>query len=156
MFWSNIVKKRELKRLGCLKKFVFLEQLRLIRWGERLFRNCLGTWIGIEEMDKDLQKPQGKIWFLICICHGVRIGLYNWNFWNQILLKLFPFTKKDNKSLIYCFFSYFLCLMPWYLKFFHWGRLGVLGVLPSLDIERGASELLFVLFREMSCLWESR
>ena len=61
MFWSNIVKKRELKRLGCLKKFVFLEQLRLIRWGERLFRNCLGTWIGIEEMDKDLQKPQGKI-----------------------------------------------------------------------------------------------
>lgn len=61
MFWSNIVKKRELKRLGCLKKFVFLEQLRLIRWGERLFRNCLGTWIGIEEMDKDLQNPQGKI-----------------------------------------------------------------------------------------------
>ena len=61
MFWSNIVKKRELKRLGCLKKIVFLEQLRLIRWGERLFRNCLGTWIGIEEMDKDLQKPQGKI-----------------------------------------------------------------------------------------------
>ena len=44
-----------------LKKFVFLEQLRLIRWGERLFRNCLGTWIGIEEMDKDLQNPQGKI-----------------------------------------------------------------------------------------------
>lgn len=61
MFWSNIVKKRELKRLGCLKKFVFLEQLRLIRWGERLFRNCLGTWIGIEEMDKNLQNPQGKI-----------------------------------------------------------------------------------------------
>ncbi len=82
--------------------------------------------------------------------------IVHWNFWNQRLLKLFPFTKKDNKSLIYCFFSYFLCLMPWYLKFFHWGRLGVLGVLPSLDIERGASELLFVLFREMSCLWESR
>lgn len=110
MFWSNIVKKRELKRLGCLKKFVFLEQLRLIRWGERLFRNCLGTWIGIEEMDKDLQKPQGKIWFLICICHGVRIGLYNWNFWNQILLKLFPFTKKDNKVWFLVFFHIFCVL----------------------------------------------
>ena len=107
MFWSNIVKKRVLKRPDFWIKFVFFEQMRLIRWGERLFRNCLGTWISIEEMDKDLQNPQGKIWFLICICHGVRIGLYNWNFWNQILLKLFPFTKKDNKSLISCLFSYF-------------------------------------------------
>ena len=92
----------------------------------------------------------------IYICLGVRSGLCNWSFYSQIFLKLFPFTKKDNKVWFLVFFHIFLCLMPWYLKFFHWGRLGVLGVLVGLDIERGASELLFVLFRERSCLWESR
>lgn len=110
MFWSSIVKKRVLKRLGCLKKFVFLEQLRLTRWGERLLRNYLMSLSDTEEIDKDLLNPQGKIWFLICICHGVRIGLYNWNFWNQILLKLFPFTKKDNKVWFIVFFHIFCVL----------------------------------------------
>ena len=156
MFWSSIVKKRVLKRLGCLKKFVFLEQLRLTRWGERLLRNYLMSLSDTEEIDKDLLKIREKAWSLIYICLGVRSGLCNWSFYSQIFLKLFPFTKKDNKVWFLVFFHIFLCLMPWYLKFFHWGRLGVLGVLPSLDIERGASELLFVLFREMSCLWESR
>ena len=156
MFWSSIVKKRVLKRLGCLKKFVFLEQLRLTRWGERLLRNYLMSLSDTEEIDKDLLKIREKAWSLIYICLGVRSGLCNWSFYSQIFLKLFPFTKKDNKSLISCLFSYFLCLMPWYLKFFHWGRLGVLEVLVGLDIERGASKLLFVPFRERSCLWEFR
>lgn len=156
MFWSSIVKKRVLKRLGCLKKFVFLEQLRLTRWGERLLRNYLMSLSDTEEIDKDLLKIREKAWSLIYICLGVRSGLCNWSFYSQIFLKLFPFTKKDNKVWFLVFFHIFLCLMPWYLKFFHWGRLGVLGVLVGLDIERGASELLFVLFRERSCLWESR
>lgn len=60
MFWSSIVKKRVLKRLGCLKKFVFLEQLRLTRWGERLLRNYLMSLSDTEEIDKDLQKTEGK------------------------------------------------------------------------------------------------
>lgn len=110
MFWRSIVKKRELKRLGCLKKFVFLEQLRLTRWGERLLRNYLMSLSDTEEIDKDLQKIQGKTWFLICICHGVRSGLCNWNLWNQILLKLFPFTKKDNKVWFLVFFHIFCVL----------------------------------------------
>jgi hypothetical protein len=61
MFWSSIVKKRELKRLGCLKKFVFLEQLRLTRWGERLLRNYLRSLSDIKKMEEALQKTEGKI-----------------------------------------------------------------------------------------------
>ena len=34
-----------------LKKFVFLEQLRLIRWGERLLRNYLRSLSDIEKIE---------------------------------------------------------------------------------------------------------
>ena len=110
MFWSSIVKKRVLKRLGCLKKFVFLEQLRLTRWGERVLRNYLRSLSDIEEMEKDLLKIREKAWSLIYICLGVRSGLCNWSFYSQIFLKLFPFTKKDNKVWFLVFFHIFCVL----------------------------------------------
>lgn len=110
MFWSSIVKKRVLKRLGCLKKFVFLEQLRLTRWGERLLRNYLMSLSDTEEIDKDLLKIREKAWSLIYICLGVRSGLCNWSFYSQIFLKLFPFTKKDNKVWFLVFFHIFCVL----------------------------------------------
>ena len=109
MFWSSIVKKRVLKRLGCLKKICFPWTVEVDKMGreiveklpdelERYRRNRQRlTEDSRKSLISHIYLPWSKEWI-------VQFG----SFYSQIFLKLFPFTKKTIKVWFIVFFHIFL------------------------------------------------